>query len=250
MPFLPDDAGAESLAPAIVGHELEQHRLAVKVACVEIVDGCGRVDLAAIAPAVTPQDAKGFIAESNHGLALRAVVGAAPGAEQVATRTAAARYIDRVRRANRHHTADGRAPVQGRSGAMQDFDVLDQSRIDKVAGSVRETASIKLVGQRYAIDEHRNAIAADAANVDSLGTEARAGGLVVDARNVAEDVSDRRGELIAEFRTRQDRDVGRDLAHRTLVLIGNYNDPVEWGPGLRGLIGRGRGCHPQHCARE
>ena len=62
---------------------------------------------------------------------------------------------------------------------MQHFDVLDQTGIDEVPCGIREAARIELVRQRHTVHEDRNAVAADAADIDALGTETRPGGFVI-----------------------------------------------------------------------
>ena len=73
---------------------------------------------------------------------------------------------------------------------MQDLDVLDQACVDKIARCIREAARVELVAQRYAIDQDRHPVAADAADIDAFGAKPRSGCLVIDARNIAKHITD------------------------------------------------------------
>jgi hypothetical protein len=76
---------------------------------------------------------------------------------------------------------------------------LHQTGVDEVSRCVGEAAGIELIRKRYTIDQNRNAISANATNVDALGPESRPGGLVVHSRYVAEYIGDRCRERVREI---------------------------------------------------
>ena len=110
---------------------------------------------------------------------------------------------------------------------MQDFDVLDQSRIDKVTRGIGKAACIKLVAERYTVYENGDPVAPDTANIDPLGAEARAASFMFNARHVTKHVADRSGELGIQFAAGNDRDVGRYVSNRALVLVCDHDDLVD-----------------------
>ena len=188
------------MSQAIVREELEQHGLAIVIAGIEVIDCRSGVGLFTVSPAVSAEKAQLIVTESRHDLAMRTVVGPAPGAEEVSAKTAAADDIAGVRRPHGNDAADRRTAVQGRCRSVKHLDVLNQAGIDKVSRGVRETAGVELVGKGYAIDKHRNPVAANASYIDAFGPEARAGRFVIDAGHIAKDIADRRGKLRVQLR--------------------------------------------------
>ncbi len=227
------------MAEAVVGHQLDERRVALVVTRVQPVRRRRRIDLLAVAAAVANEEPQGFAGECGHGLTVQTVVRAAPGAEHIAARSDAANDVCGIRCANGNDAADRRAAVQGRSRAVQDLDALDQAGVDEVAGRIRKAARVELVGQRHAVHEDRDTIAADAADVDALGAEARAGCLVVDTRHIAKDVTDRGSQLGIEVGAGQHRHARGDFADRPLILVRNDDNLLD--PGGIGVVGRRNG---------
>ena len=203
------------------------------------------VDLRACAPAESGKHADGFAGERCHCLPVQAVIGTSPGAEHVTADARAVNDVGRVGRAHGDDAAYRRAAVQRRRRAVQDFDGLNQAGIDEVPRGVRKTAGVELVGQRHAVHEDGDPVAANASNIDALGAEPRAGRLVVDARHVAKHVADGRGELGVELGPGQDRDARRDFSHRAFVLVSHDDDLLDRAFGTR-IRGRRQGRRSDH----
>ena len=142
---------------------------------------------------------------------------------------------------------------------MQDLDRLDKAGADQVTGCIGEAADAEVIADRYAVDKNRDAVAADAANVDALGPEACAGPFEVDARQVAEYVGHRISELEAKVVAIEDADRRGNVPAGTRMLVSNNEDflnclrSATWRCSVgaaRGCPGTGRADYRQHKRRE
>ena len=85
---------------------------------------------------------------------------------------------------------------------MQDLDILNKPGIDEVARRVGKAADIEMIGQRHTVDDYRNSISTDTANVDALGTEPRTRAFIIDTWNISQHITYRRRKFIVEFGAR------------------------------------------------
>lgn len=112
---------------------------------------------------------------------------------------------------------------------MQDLDSLYETRIDKVPRRVGETTNIELIGNRDTIDDNRDAIAADTANIQAFGSESGARAFVIDARDISKYVADRGRYLVVYVGSRQRGDMRRNITNRAFVLVRDDNDLIDDG---------------------
>ena len=110
---------------------------------------------------------------------------------------------------------------------MQDFNILDQARIDEIARGVRKTACIELVGERHTINENGDPVSPDTADVDAFSAEARTGAFVIDARHITKRVTDRGSEFGVQLASRQDRNGCSYVSNRALVLVRDHDNLVD-----------------------
>ena len=98
--------------------------------------------------------------------------------------------VDWVRSSCSDNTTDGRAAIERRGRTVQDLKLLNETGIDEISGRIRKVANIKLVAQRYAIDQHRDPIPSDSPDADAFSTKSGTGRFSVNARRVAKNVGD------------------------------------------------------------
>ena len=123
--------------------------------------------------------------------------------------------------------ADCRTSVERRCGTVQHLDALDQTRVDEIARRIGETANVELVRERHAVDQYRDAIAADPSDADAFGSEAGTRGLCIDAGHVTEHVRDRSCKLCIQVVAIDNGNVGGDLSDRARVFVGDDNDLID-----------------------
>ena len=110
---------------------------------------------------------------------------------------------------------------------MQDLDILNKPGIDEVACRVGKTANIKMIGQGHSVDDDRNPIATDAANIDAFRTESRTRTFIIDAWNITQYITYRRREFIVKIGARQNRYVGGDFSNRTFVFVRDNDNLIN-----------------------
>jgi hypothetical protein len=84
-----------------------------------------------------------------------------------------------------------------------------------------------VIREWHAVNDDRNAITANSADIDSFCAKTVAGGLVIDPRHVTENITHGRGEVVVEIGSRHHGYISRDLANRPFVLVGDNNDLLD-----------------------
>jgi hypothetical protein len=110
---------------------------------------------------------------------------------------------------------------------MENFDVFDQASVNEIPGCVGEAANVKVIRERHTVDDNRDTIATNTADIDPLGAKAVTCRLVVDAWYVSKYIVYRGSEFVVELCARQHCHVSCDVSDRAFVLVRDHNDLIQ-----------------------
>ncbi|KPZ14892.1 ABC transporter permease [Pseudomonas syringae pv. spinaceae] len=125
------------------------------------------------------------------------------------------------------HAANGAAAVQGRGRAAEDFDALDDFRVDIVAAGLRIRPDEEAVRDFHAVDLSHDAVAVYAANVIAGRACALASTADRNTRLVAHQVTDGIDVVAIQLFTRMHADSTRHCHHFLSLTRGADGDLIE-----------------------
>jgi hypothetical protein len=145
--------------------------------------------------------------------------------------------IGRITCSHRDHARERIGAVQAGRRAAQEFDALQQLRVDQVAPRAREAADGEAIAERNAIEFHRDAIAFEATDREPLRAEAAC--VFVDAEGgvVAGEIADVANQSRLDLAAFDQGHRSGDVADRLFDPAGDNDDGIERGRPARFRIG-------------